>query len=85
MFSSGFGAASGCASAAGTDEAAATSSEAELSGIGAAWTGAAWGAGSLMGALSPEGGGAGGLTVVSPVNGFLYSLRGVITSREVGL
>ena len=39
-------------------------------------TGAAWGAGSLT---------TGALTVVSPVNGFTYSLFEVMTSRALGL
>ncbi len=58
--------------------------EAELSGTGDGCTGTAAGAGSMSGALALTGA-SGALTVVSPVNGFLYSLTGFITSKDVGL
>jgi hypothetical protein len=75
---------------AGSDERATASSDADDSGIGevggvlagasliaeAAGMGAAGGAGSLA---------RGALTEVSPVNGFLYSVCGVMTSNAVGL
>jgi len=95
MFSSGLGAFSGYGNISGFGfvsgrvvfvEAVLASSEAELSGTGDAWTGAAWVTGSLAGDTSAIGSDVtGALTDVSPVNGFLYSLWGVMTSRAVGL
>jgi hypothetical protein len=85
MLSWGLAALSGSASGFGVepagslpDDAALASSEAELSGTGEAWTGG------LTGPASATAG-AGELTEVSPVNGFLYSLCGVMTSSAVGL
>ena len=76
--------------ATGSDERTTASSDADDSGIGelagvlagtslitgAGGTGAAGGTGSLA---------RGALTEVSPVNGFLYSVCGVMTSNAVGL
>ncbi len=79
MLSSALGA--GAASATGVDGASATGAGA---GAGATATGA--GAGAGVGAAGVTGSLArGASTTVSPVNGFLYSVFGVITSRADGL
>jgi hypothetical protein len=78
-----------CPAGAAPPERAEASSDADDSGTGEAEEGAAWGAGSLTtgsGRARSTGSGRGGApTDVSPVNGFLYSLCGVMTSRAVGL